>query len=269
MRIISLAAVVVAVACIASTQGLAQSGRGAALSASQKVIVDLVVGNRILANEGILDGLGHISVRSDQRPDRFLLARDLAPGLVTAADLMEYDLDGNPVDARGRGMYQERYIHALIFKARPDVKAVVHGHTPSVLPFTDSTVPLRPMYHMASFLVGGVPNFEIRTVEGSTGMLINNARLGTALAQTLGDKAVALMRGHGFVAVGPSIPEVVSRSIFLDVNARVEAQAIALGGTLTYLSPQDATAPAPTAGAQPPAEYPRSWPMWKQRAMGK
>jgi HCOMODA/2-hydroxy-3-carboxy-muconic semialdehyde decarboxylase len=269
MRIISCGAVVVAVACIAATQGLAQSGRAAAPSASQKVIDDLVVGNRILANEGVLDGLGHISVRSDQRPDRFLLSRDLAPALVTAADLMEYDLDGNPVDARGRGMYQERFIHALIYKARPDVKAVVHGHTPSVLPFTDSTVPLRPMYHMASFLVAGVPVFEIRKVEGSTGMLINNARLGTALAQTLGDKTVALLRGHGFVAVGPDIPEVVSRSIFLDVNARIQAQAIAFGGAITYLSPQDATAPAPTTGALPAPEYPRSWPMWKQRAMGK
>jgi HCOMODA/2-hydroxy-3-carboxy-muconic semialdehyde decarboxylase len=117
--------------------------------------------------------------------------------------------------------------------------------------------------------VGGVPNFEIRIVEDSTGMLINNARLGTALAETLGDRPVALMRGHGFVAVGPDIPEVVSRSIFLDVNARVQAQAIAFGGAITYLSARDATAPAPTAGAQPPPEYPRSWLMWKQRAMGK
>ena len=139
---------------------------------------------------------------------------------------------------------------------------------PSVLPFTDSSVPLRPMYRMTGFLLPDVPTFEIRDVEGSFGMLVNNARLGAALALRLGDRTVALMRGHGVVVVGPTIPETVSRSIFLDVNARVQAQAIALGGTIRYLSPQDATQPSP-GGGPPGAYYPRSWPFWKQRAMGK
>ena len=267
MRIISYSTAVLAVACVVTTQSLAnQNGRTAVAPANRQVVEDLVVANRILANEGILDGLGHVSVRDDQRPDRFLLSRDLAPALVTAADLMEFDLDGNPVDARGRQMYQERFIHAAIYRARPDVKSVVHAHTPSVLPFADSNVPLRPMYHMSAFLAAGVPVFEIRRVEGATGMLVNNARLGAALAQALGDRAVALLRGHGAVIVGPSIPEAVSRSIFLDVNARVQAQAIALGGTVTYLGPQDV---APPTGGQPAADYPRSWAFWKQRAMGR
>jgi HCOMODA/2-hydroxy-3-carboxy-muconic semialdehyde decarboxylase len=194
------------------------------------------------------------------QPDRTgFSSRDLAPALVTAADLIEYELDGKPVNAQGRQMYQERFIHSAIYKARPDVKSVVHSHMPSVLPFTDSSMVLRPMYHMASFLVPGVPLFEVRKVPGQAGMLVSNTILGTALAQTLGDKTVALMRGHGAVIVGPTIPEAVSRSIFLDVNARVQAQAIALGGTVTYLTPQDIAAPAPRPLATPPPEgaYPQ------------
>ena len=279
-RIISCAAAVLAVAIIVATQTLAQQNRRpAAAPAVRPIIDDLVVGNRILVNEGILDGLGHISVRSDQRPDRFYLSRDLAPALVTPADLIEYDLDGNPVDAQARQGYQERFIHAAIYKARPGVRSVVHAHTPSLLPFTDSSVQLRPMYHMASFLVPGVAMYEIRRVNGSAGMLVSNMLTGNALAVTLGDKTVALMRGHGAVIVGPDIPEAVSRAIFLDVNARAQTQAIALGGTVTYLTQQDIAANPPPAGgrgaaqspaAQPPATtYPRSWPFWKQRAMGK
>lgn len=266
-RIILHSTAVLAVASVVTTQSLAnQDTRSAGTPPNLQLVEDLVVANRILVNEGVLDGLGHVSVRHDQRPDRFLLSRDLAPALVTVADLMEFNLDGNPVDARGRQMYQERFIHAAIYSARPDVRSVVHAHTPSVLPFTDSSVPLRPMYHLAAFLAAGAPTFEIRRVEGSTGMLVNNARLGTALAQTLGDKAVALMRGHGVVVVGPTIPEAVSRSIFLDINAQVQARAIALGGTVTYLGPQDVAQPT---GGQPAAEYPRSWAFWKQRAMGR
>ena len=265
-RIVCGAAVIAVVFLVTTPMRAGQNTRPSAPAESQ-LIDDLVVGNRILANEGVLDGLGHISVRIAQRPDRFLLSRDLAPALVSAADLMEYDLDGNPVNAQGRQMYQERFIHSAIYKARPDVNSVVHSHVPSVLPFVDSSVPLRPMYHMSAFLLPDVPMFEIRNVEGSRGMLVNNGRLGAALALSLGDRAVALMRGHGAVIVAPTIPEAVSRSIFLDVNARVQAQAIALGGTIRYLSPQDVTPPGP--GGPPGAYYPRSWPFWKQRAMGK
>jgi len=263
--------VVLAAVCLLGSQTVGgQNAAAPAVPTHAQLIDDLVVANRILSNEGILDGLGHISVRSDQRADRFFLSRDLAPGLVTAGDLMEYDLEGNPVNGQGRQMYQERFIHSAIYKARPDVKSVIHSHMPSILPFTDSTVPLRAMYHMSVFLVPGVPMFEIRKVPGSVGMLINDRKLGEALAQTLADKTVALIRGHGAVIVGPTIPETVSRSIFLDVNARVQAQAIAFGGVVTYLTAQDVAPPVP--GTNPGgggAYYPRSWGLWKQRAMGK
>ena len=245
-----------------------QENRTGMGGASLQLIDDVVVGNRILANEGILDGLGHISVR--HRPDRFLLSRDLAPALVTAADLVEYDLEGNAVDKQAPRGYQERFIHAAIYKARPDVGSVVHAHTPSVLAFAVSTIPLRPIYHMASFLVQGVPMYEIRKVSGHQGMLVNDMRTGTALAETLADKTVALMRGHGFIAVGPNIPEVVSRSIFTDVNARVQLDAVRLGGTVSYLTSADVgQGGGQTAQPNQQTAYPRSWPFWKERAMGR
>ncbi len=247
---------------------------GATAPAHAQLIADLVDANHILATESILDGLGHVSVRDDRRTDRFILSGDAAPGMVTSEVLMEYDIEGRPVNARGRRSYQERFIHAAIYKARPDVNSVIHAHTPSVLPFADSSVPLVAMYHMSSFLGdGGAPVFEIRDVEGSTGMLVNDMVLGAALAETLGDGAVALMRGHGLVVVGPSVTGAVSRSIFLDVNARVQAQTIALGGTVTPLAGADFMRPRPTVNRQPASSpYPRSWPFWKQRAavaMGK
>jgi ribulose-5-phosphate 4-epimerase/fuculose-1-phosphate aldolase len=278
MRLMYWVAGVLAAAALVTSQALGgqdgQAARSAARGPAAIVIDDLVVANRILANENILDGLGHVSVRSTQRADHFFLARDLAPGLVTAADLVEYDLDGNAVDAKAPQGYRERYIHAAIFKARPDVRSVVHSHMPSVLPFADSTVALRPMYHMAVFLVPGVPVFEIRKVQGQVGMLIDNNTSATALAQALGNKTVALIRGHGAVVVGSTIPDAVSNAIFLDVNARVQSQAIAIGGgSLSYLTQADVAPPTPNQqpATQPgaPGYYPRSWGIWKQNAMKK
>jgi len=234
---------------------------------------DLVVANRILANENILDGLGHVSVRSLQRPDHFFLSRDLAPGLVTAADLVEYDLEGNPVNPKAPQGYRERFLHAAIFKARPDVNAIVHSHMPSVLPFTDVTTPLRPMYHMASFLLEGAPVFEVRSVQGQIGMLIDNNKVGAALAQTLGKRTIALIRGHGAAIVGATVPDAVQNSIFLDVNARVQAQAVALGGNIAYMTPADVAGgnpnPQPPAPPGTPGYYSRSWLIWKAKAMGE
>jgi len=232
---------------------------------SQQVIDDLVVGNRILANEGVVDGLGHLSVRSDQRPDRFLISRDLAPGLVTAADLVEYDLEGGPVAANSPRGYSERFIHAAIYRARPDVGAIVHAHTPSVVAFSVSSVPLRPVYHVAPFLLPGVPIFEIRSVEGHQGMLVNDPRSGTALAASLADKAVTLMRGHGFVVVGAVIPEVVHRAIVMDVNARMQAQAMALGGKVQYLAGSDVADGGQKVQPTVMTEYTRGWAVWKDK----
>ena len=273
MRTALWLAAIVAAATLMGIQPIAgQAGKPPA-AGNATLIDDLVVANRILANEGILDGLGHVSVRSLQRPDHFFQSRDLAPGLVTAADIVEYDLDGNAVNPKAPVGVRERYIHAAIYKARSDVKSVVHSHMPSVLPFTDSSVALRPMYHMAGFLVGGVPVFEIRKVQGHLGMLVDDNKSGAALAQTLGNKTVALMRGHGAAIVGSTIPDAVSNAIFLDVDARTQAQAIALGGTISHLTSQDivpdAPNPQPPSPPGTPGYYPRSWGIWKQKAMGK
>jgi HCOMODA/2-hydroxy-3-carboxy-muconic semialdehyde decarboxylase len=223
----------------------------------QALIDDLVAANRILAREQVVDAFGHISVRHPRSADRFLIARSVAPALVTKADVIEYDLDANPVDARGRASYRERFIHSEIYRARSDVKAIVHCHTASLIPFGITRVPLRPTYHQSAFVAEGVPVFEIRDAGGMTDMLVGDARLGRALAQTLGGKPAALMRGHGAVVVADSIPTVVGRSIYLDINARVQAQAAALGGTITYLDPEEAKK------YYAPNNYERAWELWK------
>ena len=234
--------------------------------ADPALIEDLVAANRILVDQGVVDGYGHVSVRHDRDPNRYLMSRSIAPELVTVADIMEYDLDSNPVDARGRGSYLERFIHCEIYKVRPDVKAVVHTHSPSVIPFGVTGVPLRPLYHMSAFLWTGVPVFDIRAASGQmTDMLVRNPALGHALAQALGAHAVALMRGHGNVVVGVSVPQVVFRGVYTEVNARLQAQSIALSGNVTYLDAEEAKrAEASIAGT-----LGRPWELWKRKAMAK
>src|SRR6185369_8015599 len=166
------------------------------------LVDDLVAANRVLVDQGVVDGYGHVSVRHPADPQRYLMSRSIAPEIVTATDVMEYDLDSNPVDARGRASYLERFIHGEIYRARPDATAVVHNHSPSVIPFGVSTAPLRPLYHMSAFLGGGVPVFDIKAAAGqATDMLVRTPGLGRALAQTLGPPPVALMPGHGAAAV--------------------------------------------------------------------
>lgn len=231
-----------------------------------KLIEDLVAGYRILAQQGVLDGFGHVSARHNRGTNRFIMSRSLAPELVTAADLIEFDLDGNPVDAKGRSLYSERFIHAEIYRARTDVRAVVHNHAPSLIPFGVTTVPLRPMYHMAAFIGNGVPVFDIRQSFGMTDMLISDSKKGRALAEILGDKAAVLMRGHGVAVVGSTIPIAVGRSIYLDLNAKIETQALGLGGNITYLDPQEAQK---MMDAGENRSYERPWELWKAKAMGK
>ena len=230
------------------------------------LIEDLVAANRILADQGVLDGHGHVSARHDREPDRYLLSRSLAPELVTAGDIMEYDLDSRPLDPRGRAAYLERYIHGEVYRARPDVKAIVHHHAPSVIPFGASTVPLRPLYHMAAFLGGGVPVFDIRAAAGGpTDMLVSSAALGQALAQALGAHPAVLMRGHGAVVVGASLLQAVARSVYMEIDARVAAQAIALGGEVRYLDAEEAR----RAQAAVEATLGRPWELWKRKAMAR
>jgi ribulose-5-phosphate 4-epimerase/fuculose-1-phosphate aldolase len=227
-------------------------------AADKQTIEDLVAANRILYAQSVLDGYGHVSVRHDSNPDRFWLSRSMAPGLVTANDIMEFDLSGEPVDAQGRPTYAERFIHSEIYRRRPDVKAIVHSHSPAVIPFGVTSVPLKPIFHMSGFLGTGVPIFEIREVAGDTDMLIRNPALGAALALRLDNRSAALMRGHGSVAVGISLPQVVFRAIYLEVNARLQSEAMKLG-SVNFLN----SAEARLAAAANDVHILRPWMLWK------
>jgi len=254
------------VAALLATRAAAQTAPASAGPVDRALIDDLVAANRILADQGVVDGYGHVSLRHPADPQRYLMSRSIAPELVTAGDVMEYDLDSTAVDARGRTSYLERFIHGEIYRVRSDVKAVVHNHSPSVIPFGVSTAPLRPLYHMSAFLGGGVPVFDIKVAAGQpTDMLVRTPALGRALAQTLGDRPVALMRGHGAVVVGDSLPRVVFRSVYTEVNARLQAQAMALGGPVTYLDDEEAR----RADASVGGTVPRPWELWKKKALPK
>ena len=231
-------------------------------------LLDLVAAYRILAAHGVIDAYGHVSLRSPRNPQRYFLARSLAPELVEEKDLIEYDLDSNALDAEadksGRESVNERFIHGEIYRARPEVKCVVHNHSPSVIPFSVTGVPMRALYHMASFIGEGLPNFEIRDVRKGTDLLVKDATLGKALAATLAKKPAALMRGHGSVVVGESLPRAVGRSVYLEQSARMQMQAMALagaGGSITYLD--DAEVQASVARQ----DYYRAWPLWRAKAL--
>jgi ribulose-5-phosphate 4-epimerase/fuculose-1-phosphate aldolase len=225
------------------------------------LLEDIVAGSRILADLGVVDAFGHVSARHPTNPDRFLMSRSLAPALVTAADVMEFDLDGNAIDAGGRAVFLERFIHGEIYKARPDVMAVVHTHSPGVIPFTVSQMPLRPLFHNAAFLGAGAPVWEIRKDFGETDMLVRDATRGKSLAAVLGDKSVVLMRGHGDVTVGPSVKVAVFRAYYTDVDARLQTQALALGGDVNYLTAEEGA----KADAINLAVLDRAWNLWKLR----
>jgi ribulose-5-phosphate 4-epimerase/fuculose-1-phosphate aldolase len=250
----------------AARDAMAQAPPATAGPADSKLIEDLVAANRILADQGVVDGYGHVSVRHDKAADRYLMSRSIAPELVTAADIMEYDLDSVPVDPKGRVGYLERFIHGEIYRVRPDVSAIVHNHSPSVIPFGVTTAPLKPLYHMSAFLWPGVPVFEIRNAGGpATDMLIRNPALGQALAKTLSAGPVVLMRGHGAVVVAGNLPEAVFRSVYTEVNARLQAQAMSLGGPVNYLDTEEAKkAQASVAGT-----IARPWELWKRRALAR
>src|SRR5712691_9733524 len=221
----------------------------------QGLIDELVVANHILANEGVLDGYGHVSVRNPANPNRYFLARAGAPALVTAADITEYDLDSQAVSNTSATGYIERFIHGEIYKARPDVMAVVHCHCPDVIPFGATTVPMQPMYHMGYFIAEGVPVWDIRKA-GGTDMLVRNNELGHALAQTLGNKSAVLMLGHGAAIAATSLHLVVGKAYYLNLNARLQMQALQLGGgKISYLDREQAKNSA--------QDYERSWDFWK------
>jgi ribulose-5-phosphate 4-epimerase/fuculose-1-phosphate aldolase len=202
-----------------------------------EIAVDLVAANHILAHNGVLDSFGHVSIRDPRDPNRYLQMQAIAPRDVTVADMIAFDLDSNAINARGRPVYRERFIHGQIYKLRPDVNAVVHSHSPTVIPFSVTEKPLRAIFHNGHFLGQGTPVWEIRAVEGEkNNMLVLSNELGRSLAETLGSGSVVLMRGHGNAVAGPDLKTAVFRAIYTEVNAKLQMQAVMLGGPITFLN---------------------------------
>ena len=231
-----------------------------------KELEDLVAAYRVLAEYGVIDAYGHVSVRSPRDPNRYYLARAIAPERVQVEDLIEYDLDSRPIDENGRESVRERFIHGEVFRSRPEVMAVVHNHSPSVVPFSVTGVPMRPIFHMAAFIGEGLPNFEIRDVQKGTDLLVKTPPLGKALAKTLGLKPAALMRGHGAVVVGENLPRAVGRSVYLELSARMQMQAMLLAGekgNITYMDDAEVKASVPVQN------YNRAWPVWREKALAR
>ena len=234
------------------------------IAASKTLIDDLVAGSRILAEHGVLDAYGHVSARSDKRPQHFIMSRSRAPALVTAADLVEWNADSEAASGDKRKGFIERYIHGEIFRARPEVMAVVHSHSPSVIPFGVTKTKLRPIYHMGSFLWSGAPVWDIRKVREENDLLVRDRPLGAALAGALGKCNCVLMRGHGMTVIGASVQEAVFRAIYTEMNARLQLQAAQLEGPIEFLSDEEGKrSTAANAGT-----LERPWEVWKRNALG-
>ena len=222
--------------------------------------------NRILAGLGVLDGFGHVSARHPDRADRYLLARSLAPELVTRDDVMTYDLASVAQDGDTRQPYLERFIHGEIYAFRPDVHAIVHSHAATVVPFSTTSVPLRPIFHMSSFLRTRVPVFDMRERFGATDLLVRNNAQGAALAETLAKSSVVLMRGHGYCVVAHTVPIAVFRAYYTQANAELQQRAIALAGAdVTYLTEEEAA----LSEASNEAVIARPWGLCRTRAPGR
>ena len=195
------------------------------------ILAELVLANRMLAHEGILDGYGHVSARCDDNPNEYYLADASPPGNVREHNVFRWTLDNEPA-GHTQPTYGERYIHGCIYRARSDVMAIVHCHAPALIPFTVSDIPLRPIFHMAGFQgEKPLPVFEIRDLFGpDTAITINTDEQGAALADTLGDRPVVLMRGHGATIVGTSVPQAVLYAVYAVLNAQMLTTTLLLGG---------------------------------------
>ncbi|HXP93721.1 MAG TPA: class II aldolase/adducin family protein [Candidatus Binatia bacterium] len=226
---------------------------------SQTLLDDLVTANHILYHEGVLDAYGHVSARDDENPRQFLLARHMAPGIVTHDDIVTFDLEGKALNANGRKLYSELWIHAAAYAARPDVGGVVHSHSHAVIPYSVTGVELRPVCHVGSFLGEGVALFDTQDVAGDTDLLIRNMELGRALAKKQGDAPVALMRGHGSVATGASLREAVFRAYYTEVNAKLQMDAMRMGKPITFLTAGEVK----LRGTDRDPTYRRPWEFWK------
>jgi ribulose-5-phosphate 4-epimerase/fuculose-1-phosphate aldolase len=232
------------------------------MAALDLVLEELVTANRILAREGVVDGFGHVTVRHPQRPDRYLMSRARAPDCVEVADLMEFTLDGTPVDPKGRKPYLERFIHGAVYEARPEIMSVVHNHSPSTIPFGITSKRLRPLMHMCATIGHEVPVWDIRDKFGDTSLLVTDMEMGRDLAKALGERPTALMRGHGCVVAAETLRRAVWVSIYLELNANLQMKAMALGD-VTFLSPGEVDAVIErTSGFS----IDRNWEYWCRRA---
>ena len=223
---------------------------------------ELVTANRILAREGVVDSFGHVSIRHPDRPDRYVLSRARAPECIEIDDLMEFVREGTPIDPAGRTPYAERFIHGAVYEARPDVRAVVHHHSPSVIPFSVTGAQLSPVMHMCAGIGTHVPTWDSRTSFGDTNLLVTDVAMARNLAAALGPRPVILMRGHGCVVAGTSLREVVFNSIYLQLNADLQVKANGLGD-VTFLSEGEVAAVLRTRSS---FTFERAWEYWCRRA---
>ena len=227
-----------------------------------RALDELVTANRILAREGIVDAFGHVSIRHPVHPDRYCLSRARAPECIEPADIMEFALDGTPIEPAGRTPYAERFIHGAVYEARPGVHAVIHNHSPAVIPFGITGTPLRPVMHMCASMGTHVPVWDSRTNFGDTNLLVTGLPMARDLAAALGDRAVALMRGHGCVVAGGSLREVVFNAIYLELNAGLQMRASGMGD-VTCLSDGEVRAVLATRSS---FTFERAWEYWCRRA---
>ena len=252
---------------VSSPRTAATQRRASERKLDPDVVDDLVAAYRTLASLNVLDAFGHVSVRDPRNPNRYLMSRSIAPEAVTAADILVLDLDSQIVDSKDEGtlLYRERFIHGEIYKVRPDVNAVVHSHSPTVVPFTVTRAKLRPILHNAGFLGYGAPLFEIRKCAGNaTDLLVETPALGKALARSLGkNAAVVLMRGHGDSVVGPTLRDAVFRAYYTEVNARLQLQAITIGGPINFLTKEEAI----TSSEAMLRAAARPWALWRAKAL--
>lgn len=225
----------------------------------------LVTANRIVAHENVCDSYGHVSIRHPENPDRYLLAYSRAPSLIEPEDIVTFELDGTPVDLGDRTPYSERAIHGAIYEQRPDVMSVVHNHSYQVVPFTVSSVQLQPIIHVAARIGDPPPTWDIKTKFGDdTIMLVTTMEQGRDMCKTLGDGKIVLMRGHGASIAGYSLEDAVLTSIFLQVNAQIQLDAIGLGGDVEYLSQGEIDARRGADKEQ--AGFSRAWEHFSRRA---
>ncbi len=227
------------------------------------VIRDLVIANRILAREGVIDDFGHVSVRNPANPNRYFIARSRSPEIVSADDIVEFTLEGEPVQAENRRLYIERALHGAIYMARPDVNSVVHHHARSILPFTITELPLKPVFHMAAVIGAEVPKWDSQDEFGDTNMLIDDLPKGHSVARALGDGSTVVLRGHGAVCVAPGLAAACFLSVYMMENARVLLETLPHGNPV-YLTSGEVEQTAKLLLSDVPMN--RAWDYYKARA---